>query len=239
MKLSKSSVNSFLKCRREFKYNYIDKIEQESNEFMALGTDVHEIAEQFIKTGGIGSDDYRQKLQELDDKQNSEYDLSTHLDHLAEFFEEVFHNSDMKYEVFCCEEYLYDKDYDFSGLCDLVVRDENNDIIIIDYKSGKSNSIKKYRLELCYYKMLIESKYPEVEVISAGIFFTKDGKARFLNFVETQEKGAFCTQKDYQAALDLLDFVRKEIDAQRFNPNRQFLCKYCSYQTICEEEGGF
>lgn len=239
MRLSKSKVNSFLKCRREFKYRYIDKIEEEPNDAMALGTDVHEIAEQFIKTGGISSDNYREKLQELADKQESKYDLKLHLDHLANFFEDIFQNKQMHYEVFSVEDYLYDEEHDFSGLCDLVVRDENGDIIIIDYKTGKSGSIKKYRLELCYYKMLLESKYPNIDIISAGIFFTKDGKARFLNFVECQDKGAFCTDKDCQAAIDLLDFVRTEIDAYRLQPNKQFLCKYCNFQTKCQDDGGF
>lgn len=239
MKLSKSAVNSFIKCRREFKYSYIDKIEQEPNEYMALGTDVHEIAERFIKEGGINSEDYREKLNEIANSVNSRFDLEVHLDNLADFFTEVFCNPGMHYEVFSVEEYLYDKKHDFSGLCDLVVRDENNDIIIIDYKTGRSGSIKKYRLELLYYKMLIESKYPNVDVISAGIFFTKDGKFRFINFVECQEKGAYCTQKDYQAALDLLDFIRKEVKAQRLYPNRQFICKYCGYHERCEMDGGF
>ncbi len=239
MKLSKSAVNEFLKCRRAFKYGYIDKIEQQPNEYMRLGTDVHEVAEKFIKEGGISSEDYRSKLDELAKEVGSEFDLTIHLDHLAEFFEEVFHNPDMHYEVFLCEEYLHDLEHNFSGLCDLVVRDENNDIIIIDYKTGRSGSIKKYRLELMYYRMMLENKYPNVDIISAGIFFTKDGKFRFINFVEVQEKGAFCNQEDYDAALALLDFVREEIKANRLQPNRQYLCKYCGYKTLCEEEGGF
>lgn len=239
MKLSKSAVNSFLKCRREFKYQYIDELPYEANEYMQLGTDVHKIAEDFIKTGGIYSDDYRQKLQDLADEYNSDFDLDIHLNHLAEFFEDVFLNDAMHYDVFCAEEYLFDEEHNFSGLCDLVVKDENNDLIIIDYKTGRSGSIKKYRLELTYYKMLLESKYPNVDIISAGILFTKDGKTRFINFVETQDKGAFITDRDYQASLDLLDFIRNEVKAGRLYPNRQFLCKYCSYQDICEKEGGF
>lgn len=239
MKLSKSAVNSFLKCRREFKYQYIDERPQTTNEHMQLGLDVHQIAENFVKQGGIYSDDYRQTLQDLADAYNSEFDLDVHLDNLAKFFEDVFHNDDMKYEVFCAEEYLFDEEHNFSGLCDLVVRDENNDLVIIDYKTGRSGSIKKYRLELTYYKMLLESKYPNVDVISAGIFFTKDGKTRFINFVETQDKGAFVTQKDYQASLDLLDFIREEVDAGRLYPNRQYLCKYCSYYDVCKQDGGF
>lgn len=239
MKLSKSSVNSFLKCRREFQYAYIDKIEQQPNEFMQLGTDVHEIAERFVKNGGINSEDYRTKLDEIAEEVNSEFDLEIHLNHLAEFFEEIFHNPEMKYEVFCAEEYLLDEEHNFSGLCDLVVRDENNDVIIIDYKTGRSGSIKKYRLELCYYKMLLESKYPNVNIIAAGIFFTKDGKCRFLKFMDEVDKGAHCTQEDYEAAISLLDFVREEVEAKRFQPNRQFICKYCGYQNRCEQDGGF
>ena len=239
LRLSKSKVNTFLQCRRQFKYQYINEIEQIPNDAMILGTDVHEIAERFVKNGGISSENYRDKLDEIAEEVGSEFDLKIHLDHLAEFFEEVFHNPDMKYEVFCAEEFLFDEEHNFAGLCDLVVRDENNDIIIIDYKTGRSNSIKKYRLELMYYKMLLEAKYPNIDIISAGIFFTKDGKFRFINFVECQEKGAFCTQRDYDAALELLDFIREEIEAERFNPNKQYICKYCGYKERCEQDGGF
>ena len=239
MKLSKSAVNTFLNCRRQFKYQYIDKIEQAPNEYMQLGLDVHEIAERFVKNGGISSEDYRVKLDEIAKEVGSEFDLKIHLDNLAMFFEEVFRNPEMHYEVFSCEDYLLDTEHNFSGLCDLVVRDENNDIIIIDYKTGRSGSIKKYRLELMYYRMMLEAKYPNIDIISAGIFFTKDGKFRFINFVEVQEKGAYCTQKDYQAALDLLDFVREEIEVQRFQPSKQYICKYCGYKDLCEKEGGF
>lgn len=239
MKLSKSKVNTFIQCRRQFRYQYIDELEQEPSDAMQLGTDVHEIAERFIKRGGISSDDYRSKLQELADEYNSQYDIDIHLDNLADFFEDVFHNEKMHYEVFSCEDYLLDKEHNFSGLIDLAVRDENDDIIIIDYKTGRTNSIKKYRLELVYYKMLLESKYPNINIISAGIFFTKEGKARFLNFVECQDKGAYCTEKDCAKAIEFLDFVRDEVSNNRLHPKKQFLCKYCSYQKQCEEEGGF
>ena len=113
LKLSKSSVNSFLQCRRAFKYNYIDKIPQEANEYMELGTDVHQIAEDFVKKGGIYTEDYRKTLQKLADDLDSKYDLDIHLDNLATFFEDIFQNEQMQYEVFCCEEYLYDKEHNF------------------------------------------------------------------------------------------------------------------------------
>lgn len=239
MRLSKSKIDTFLQCRRQFRYQYIDNVEQLPNDAMKLGTDVHQIAEDFVKKGGIYTEDYRETLQKLSDDLNSDYDLKIHLDNLAVFFEDVFQNEQMQYEVFCCEEYLYDKEHNFSGLADLVVKDENDDIIIIDYKTGRSGSIKKYRLQLCYYRMLLESKYPNVNIISAGIYFTKDGKYKFLNFAEDVDKGAYCTQKDYDATINLLDFVRDEVKHGRLQPNKSFLCRYCSYKALCDNEGGF
>ena len=47
MKLSKSKVNTYLKCPLEFKFQYIDEIEVPQNKYMALGSDVHLIAEKF------------------------------------------------------------------------------------------------------------------------------------------------------------------------------------------------
>ena len=44
MKLSKSKVNSYLKCPLEFKFQYIDEIEMPQNQYMALGSDVHQVA---------------------------------------------------------------------------------------------------------------------------------------------------------------------------------------------------
>lgn len=239
MRLSKSKIDTFLQCRRQFRYQYIDNVEQLPNDAMKLGTDVHQIAEDFVKKGGIYTDNYRETLQKLADDLNSDYDLKIHLDNLATFFEDIFQNEQMQYEVFCCEEYLYDKEHNFSGLADLVVKDENDDIIIIDYKTGRSGSIKKYRLQLCYYRMLLESKYPNVNIISAGIYFTKDGKYKFLNFAEDVDKGAYCTQKDYDATINLLDFVRDEVKHGRLQPNKSFLCRYCSYKALCDNEGGF
>lgn len=239
MKLSKSKVDTFLQCRRQFRYQYIDNVEQVPNDAMKLGTDVHQIAEDFVKKGGIYTENYRETLQKLADDLNSDYDLKIHLDNLAVFFEDIFQNEEMHYEVFCCEEYLYDEEHNFSGLADLVVKDENDDIIIIDYKTGRSGSIKKYRLQLCYYRMLLESKYPNVNIISAGIYFTKDGKYKFLNFAEDVDKGAYCTQKDYDATINLLDFIRDEVKHERLQPNKSFLCRYCSYKALCDNEGGF
>lgn len=238
MKLSKSAVNSFLKCRREFMLSYIDGIKQETNEYMLRGTDVHNIAETFVKEFDR-DEDFFEKLMSIYTSMDSKFELKTHLYHLAEFFEEVFCDEEEPYKIFSAEEYIYDEEHNFSGLADLIVENEDGDLIIIDYKTSKTNPIKKYLLELTYYKMLVNYKYPDKNVISAGIFFTKDGGMKFTNFCEEQPKGSFVTQEDEQAAIDLLDFIRQEVKENNLYPERQFLCQYCGYKDICEDMGGF
>ena len=56
MKLSKSAVNTFLKCRREFQYQFLDGMQSKPNEYMQIGTDVHAIAERFIKEFDVDGD---------------------------------------------------------------------------------------------------------------------------------------------------------------------------------------
>ncbi|WP_405297829.1 PD-(D/E)XK nuclease family protein, partial [Methanobrevibacter sp.] len=52
MKLSKSKINTYLKCPLEFKFQYIDEIEVEPNKYMVLGSDVHSVAETFADKFG-------------------------------------------------------------------------------------------------------------------------------------------------------------------------------------------
>lgn len=238
LRLSKSSVNLFRQCRRAFLFSYIYKIKQEPNEYMLRGTDVHNIAETFIKDFDT-DEDFFEKLMSIYTSMDSEFELKTHIYHLAEFFEQVFCDEDEPYTVFSAEEYIYDENHNFSGLADLIIEDEDGNLIVIDYKTSKTGSIKKYLLELTYYKMLVEYKYPEKHVVSAGIFFTKDGGMKFTNFCEEQSKGSFVTQEDEQAAINLLDFIRQEVKENNLYPERQYLCQYCGYRDICEDMGGF
>ncbi|MDO5810541.1 MAG: PD-(D/E)XK nuclease family protein, partial [Methanobrevibacter sp.] len=92
MKLSKSKINTYLKCPQEFKYQYIDEIESEPNKYMALGSDVHLIAEKFADRFGDELDgvDIENELYRIAHELGLNYDLTNHIDGLAKFFREVF-----------------------------------------------------------------------------------------------------------------------------------------------------
>ena len=232
-KLSKSKINDYLQCPRKFRYSYINKIETEENEYFKIGGDVHKIAEDFIKLWQKDdSIDFLETLYELESKYEDDY--KDHCQNLAEFFKEKL--TCEGYEVFSTEEYIISEKYNFSGLADIVL-EKDNELTVIDYKSGRSHTVKKYVTELCYYKMLIEDKYPQKKVRYAGIFFTKDGKYSELMFDDENKNAIICTQKEYESKIELMYEIREKIEKKEFTPNRQFLCKYCDFKKYCDAEG--
>ena len=232
MRLSKSKVNTYLKCPLEFKFQYIDEIEVPENKYMALGSDVHLIADKFSQKFGDALDDVdiSNELLKIAHEEDIGYDLTDHIDNLSSFFREVFVEND--YKLFCQEEYLLDEENRFSGICDIILEDENGDLVVVDYKTSKSSSFSKYRLELCYYKLLVENVCGK-SVSSVGIFFTKNGRLRLLDVCDEDNKRKYLNDEEINKAIDILHHVRNEINKGNFPARRQFLCRYCTYKDIC------
>lgn len=232
MRLSKSKINTYLKCPQEFKFQYIDEIEVEPNVYMQIGSNVHLIAEKFSKKFGDELDDVdiENELIKIAYEEDL-YDLDNHVGNLATFFREVFVDGD--YKLFSQEEYLHDETHRFSGICDIILEDDNGDLVVVDYKTGNSNSFSKYRRELCYYKLLVENVC-EREVSSVGIFFTKNGRLRLLDVCDEENKRKFLHSREIDEAIDTFYHVRNEVNKGNFYPKRQFLCKFCTYKHICD-----
>ena len=231
-KLSKSKINEYLQCPRKFRYVYVNEIETEENEHFKIGGDVHKIAEDFIKLWQKDdSIDFLDTLYELESKYEDDY--KDHCQNLAEFFKEKL--TCEGYEVFSTEEYIISEKYNFSGKSDLVL-EKDGKLTVIDYKTGKSSSVRDYVTELCYYKMLVEDKYSKT-VEYAAIFFTKDGGYSELMFTDAQYSAVNCSITEYNNKIELIEEVREKIEAGEFPPKRQYLCKSCDFKDHCDEEG--
>ncbi len=234
MRMSKSKINTYLKCPLEFKFQYIDEIEAEPNKYMILGSDVHLIAEKFADKFGdeLEGVNIENELIKIMNELDIGYDLSSHVNNLGLFFREVF--IDNNYKLFSQEEYLHDEVHRFSGICDIILEDENGELVVIDYKTSNSNTFSRYRRELCYYKLLVENVYDK-NVSSVGIFFTKNGRLRLLDVYEDDNKRKFLNSAEIEDAVDTFYQVRSEVNSGNFYPKRQFLCKFCTYKEKCDE----
>ena len=236
MTLSKSKINTFIECPRKFKYRYIDEITEEANKYMILGTEVHEIAEEIAMDLIEGND--------IDDVfSNLDYDekLEDHIRGLEKFFKDIYSND---YEIFSVEEFIVDDKSNMNGIVDVVIRNRENELIIFDYKTGSPRDIGKYKLELCVYKILLESKYPELTVVSAGIYFTGAGAYRIANFgdvgsdyFKSQSKGNI-GDGDFDYVDAVVDNLYGTIDRNYYTKKRGFLCRYCFYKNMCDKDFG-
>ena len=233
MRLSKSKINTYLKCPREFKYRYIDEIEMPPNEYMALGSDVHKVAEDYVvRYGDKPQMDIRYSLDLIAESLNLDSDeIDVHLDSLASFFRRAFVEND--YKLFSQEEYLTDETHNITGITDIVLENPEGDLIVIDYKTGSSSSFSKCRRELGYYKMLVENNYEDRTVVAAGIFFTKNNKLRLLHFEENPNKRKFMMREELEEGLDILYEVREKVNQEKFPKNEQYVCRFCTYADIC------
>ncbi len=233
MRLSKSKVNTYLKCPLEFKFQYIDEIEVKPNKYMALGSDVHLIAEKFSDRFGDELDDVdiSNELIKIAYEENIG-NIDEHIDNLSLFFKRAFVDNNFKLHSF--EDYLLDEENRFSGICDIILEDENGELIVIDYKTGNSNSFSKYRLELCYYKLLVENVIGK-PVSRVGVYFTKNGRLRLLDICDEDNKRKYLSYSEINDAVDTLHEVRSKINDEKFHPNRQYVCRFCTYRKICDE----
>ena len=232
MRLSKSKINTYLKCPLAFRFQYIEEIEGEPNEYMILGRDVHSVAETFADRFGdeLEKVNIENELIKITNDLDIGYDISEHVDNLGSFFREVFIDND--YKLFTQEEYLIDEENRFSGICDIILEDENGDLVVIDYKTSNSNTFHKYRRELCYYKLLVENVY-EKDVSRVGILFTRNGRLRLLDVCNEENKRKYLNENEISQAVDTLHRVRREIKNENFPAKRQFICRFCSYKHIC------
>ena len=236
MTLSKSKINTFIECPRKFKYRYIDEITEEANKYMLLGTEVHEIAEEIAIELMEGN--------EIEDVfSNLDYDekLEDHIRGLEKFFNDIYSNG---YEIFSAEEFIVDEKSNMNGIVDIVIRNENDELIIFDYKTGQPRDIGKYKLELCVYKILLESKYPELNVVSAGIYFTSAGAYRIANF-ESSNMDYFKSQSkgdigdgDFDYVDAVVDNLYETMDRNYYITKKGYLCRYCFYKEMCDKDFG-
>lgn len=231
--LSKSAVNTYLKCPREFKYQYKDRKPVKKNLAMQMGNEIHDIAKNFIRLWQEDdSIDILETLLEFERRYDEDY--SEHCRNLAAFFKGKL--IDEKYSVFIAEEKLYSEKYDFVGYADIVL-EKDGELTVIDYKTGKAKSVHSFIRELSYYRMIIEDKFPDKKVKYAGIFFTEVGEYDEVEFTDEDYSSIHCSKTEYENQLKLLEEVRKNIDLGHFEPKRQALCKNCNYKGYCDRDG--
>ena len=90
----------------------------------------------------------------------------------------------------------------------------------------------------------MESKYPDLSVASAGIYFTGAGAYRIANFgshsgdyFKSQSKEDI-DDGDFDYVDAVVDNLYETIDRNYFKKEKGFLCRYCFYKEMCDKDFG-
>jgi len=234
-RLSKSSILLYKQCPRKWRYRYIDKIKVVVVSLPLIdGKAIHSIFEYALKI------DVFSRLTIIDRiKKHKNY--IKYKDHCDNFINEVVNNLDslpLKLEM-----YVNNTELNFIGYIDAVFKDSDNNVLVLDYKTGKSHPLSDYYFELALYAWTYEQATGE-KASHYGIFFSKTGEF-------PREK---ISAKEIEKALKEVKKTREQIEyGKRVGLNEGFpkkisgLCKWdnkktgskgeCEYYNICKPRG--
>ncbi len=239
IKLSATSLKSFLDCKRKYYYHYIShlkkhEIPQDIASENQIGLDLHEALKNvYLKQNAfVDPRELHSKIvRELENISNNsslqEYQLKLWNRKLDSFVENEIERFRSGVRVLECEKVLTCKHFDMqlSGQIDRIDEQENG-LYILDYKSGKyptytAKTLQKatdFQLEFYYLLASAEGK-----IAGCGYYDLSSGKIIDETFLEEK--------------LLLLQEHLEELKTQKsFNFSKcedESICKYCEYATLC------
>ncbi len=117
---------------------------------------------------------------------------------------------------------LYD-DISVSGKFDLITRNDDGSLNIVDFKTGKKEDENQFQLR--FYKLLVETKF-EKPVKKASFFFLKTGNI----------KDSAIEQDVEIIKEEVLDKINKIKKTEEFITKPGPLCKFCLFKAFCPEK---
>lgn len=246
MRISHSSLDTFLKCPLKYKFNQIDKIEEEKSKPAVMGSFFHLIMhyiyekdiskisfleiEKFIKKEHPSVQYY--DFNEKTNKNLTNEDLEYIIDKTKLFYET---NKNKKTQILSLEEKfeitLQDKTdiHILSGIIDRFDKISEDNYEIIDYKT--SNKLSSYNQvaqnkQLSIYGLGILSKWPNIALknLKFSLYFLKQNEK-----IQTKR-----TEKDLEETKqEVIKQINQIQKTKVFNPNCGWYCSYCGYKHIC------
>lgn len=230
-------------CPYAFYQKYIEKVRGISNFYAENGTIMHDILERIIKKELDVNDAPREYMDRFYDitvetKQkimDSTYDKC--IDYLCTLDYDVISG----YEILGVEKHIEFKvgDYNFQGYIDLLIRNKDGEIIVVDHKSGKYpfskkgdvlasevDELEKHKKQLYLYSKAIHDEYNTYPKYLAWNHFKDGGKIAKITF----------NHKEYENtlkwALDTIDEIKNDMT---FSENKNwFYCNnLCNYREMC------
>jgi len=230
-RFSKSALTLFQQCPERFKYAYVDQLEDMGGPEAMLGQRIHQMFFDYYNTIDLSSIKSEEDLI----KHGQRYDdglVAVHLRNFLSFNCKMYASLKNKKLIkpIMMEQKMIHPTLNLSGLVDAVFKDDDDNILILDYKTGKFSEYRlmEYRLELAVYDELIRTNTHYVPT-HWGIKFSKFG----IVWKEPVQPLYF-----KQIILPLMEMMKKDMANHVYEPKTGPLCLYCPFKKRCSAWGG-
>jgi len=114
-------------------------------------------------------------------------------------------------------------EFDISGKFDLVLRNPDGTLEIIDFKTGKKDEIKEF--QMVFYKLLAELKFGQ-PVSKLSLYFLRSGRK-----VEIA-----CKDEIEPLKTKITNIIQAIKDSKEFPTKPDRLCRYCIFRNQCPDK---
>jgi len=256
IRLSPSSIITWLRCPREFYYNYVERLPTPLNKHLIKGNIVHKVLELFYKRYvkdlknhiiALLNKEWNNKKEEWDSLDMTEKELITEKADCKKMLDLHYLLLELKIEGLIIsgkvenqqhafhllkpkfkELWLEDKELNLCGLIDRLHTDWNGDITIGDYKTSSKFGIGiKDEYEIqCSIYALLLKRCKNILANYTSIIFLRYGEEVRTRVTPDQIKMALDTVK-------LIGEKTKTKDIKDYPMNQGKFCKYCSRFGLC------
>ncbi len=236
---SYSQLNSYKTCPLQYKYLYILKIPTLPSDSASFGTTIHKTLQDFYSEFLLNKKIGEKKLLEIYEKNwiPIGYSSKSHEDRMKKEGRKILTNYFSKFhfkglEIIGLEKLFKIKitnDIFLTGKIDRIDELKNDEIEIIDYKTGKKPNEKELNksLQLTIYALAAHDKNS----------FNKELKDINLSFYYLQSPEKITLKKTEEDLIktkdEIIDMVAK-IRTNNFKPNPGKHCGFCAFKIICE-----
>lgn len=217
-RLSKSKLNSFINCPKQFKLMCDYPNESRPGPALIKGIKVHDMFDKLYDNGNQynSKQDIINKLYEIEPNDYHEYKGK-----FAEWQEEMgFPN------VESTEEKIFDKDDNVVIKYDRIDYDGHTRILW-DYKTGKLKNVIDFEFELIVYAYYF-MKHTRKRVDYVGIYFADHGKADIIEVTDERIQRVLANVHNY------ISEIKDCENSKVFPAKKSWTCKWCSWNHLCE-----
>ena len=242
--LSPSRASQFKTCPKQFKFSNVDKIKEPTNLVQAKGTTVHQALEDLYslpseeRTSDTLYNLFRKAWSNV--RGNDEHvNLFNSIEEEREWGQEglnLLHNylkleNPKKLEPLEQERWVRGsiEDLNLRGILDRMDEDKDGNLVIVDYKSGKS-PLAKYKeprfFALKLYALLIQKELGEMPS-ELKLIYLKNSTIHTLKV--TQDS----LDQVKIEVLEIWNNIKKAFETNEFPATKNTLCDWCYYKPIC------